>query len=79
LHNEDSREKSRSETLPVHLGSGQWAVVILRRKGNHDSWVKCATSEECYEIDILVILMVKRALGALLIIFTCDLRYNDYI
>jgi hypothetical protein len=45
-HSEDPRENPRSETLPVHLGSDQWGVAILRQKGNDDSWVKCATSAE---------------------------------
>jgi hypothetical protein len=35
----------RSETLLVHLGSDQWGVMILGQKGNHSSWVKCATSQ----------------------------------
>jgi hypothetical protein len=39
----------RSDTLPGHLGSGQWGVALSGQKGNHDSWVKCATSTECYE------------------------------
>jgi hypothetical protein len=30
-----------------HLGSGQWGVELLRYKGNHGSWVKCATFAEC--------------------------------
>jgi hypothetical protein len=65
LHSEDPREKPCSETLSDHLGSDQWAVAILGQKGNHNSWVKCATSAECYETDIPVVLMVKSGLGIL--------------
>jgi hypothetical protein len=35
------------------------------RKGNHGSWVKCATSAECYETDISAVLMVMSGLGIL--------------
>ena len=45
-HSEDPREKPCSVTLPVHLGSDQWGLALLGQKGNHDSWVKCATSTE---------------------------------
>jgi hypothetical protein len=31
---------------------------------NHGSWVKCATSAECYEIDISVVLAVMSDLGS---------------
>jgi hypothetical protein len=63
-HSDDSREKPHSETLPVHLISDQWGVTILVQKGNHDSWVKCATSIECYETDISAALTVKSELGS---------------
>jgi hypothetical protein len=63
-HIEDPREKPRSETLPVHLGSDQWGVVILGQKENHGSWVKCATSAECYETDISVVLAVLSGQGS---------------
>jgi hypothetical protein len=39
LHNEDSREKPRSETLASHLGS-EYGTCKLGLEGNHDSWVK---------------------------------------
>jgi hypothetical protein len=55
----------RNDTLPDHLGSDQWGVALLGQKGNHDSWVNCATSAECNEIDISVVLMVKSSLGIL--------------
>jgi hypothetical protein len=58
-HSEDPSEKPRSDTLPDHLGSDQWGVVLLVQKGNHILWVKCATSAKCYETDISVVLMVK--------------------
>jgi hypothetical protein len=32
-HSEDRREKPRSDTLPDHLGSGQWRVGLLGKKG----------------------------------------------
>jgi hypothetical protein len=31
---------------------------------NHDSWVKCATSVECYETNISVVLEVMSGLGS---------------
>jgi hypothetical protein len=49
------------------------------RKGNHGSWVKCATSAECYETDISTVLMVMSGLGILLIRDTYDLRYHGSI
>jgi hypothetical protein len=64
-HSEDPREKPRSDTLPDHLGSDQWGVALLGQKGNHGSWVKCATSVECYETNISVVLMVMSGLGIL--------------
>jgi hypothetical protein len=36
-----------SETLLGHLGSDQWRVMISGQNGDHDLWVKCATSVEC--------------------------------
>jgi hypothetical protein len=33
-------------------------------QGNHDSWVMCATSIECNETDIPVVLMVMSGLGS---------------
>jgi hypothetical protein len=33
-------------------------------RGNHGSWVKCATSAECYETDISVVLAVMSGLGS---------------
>jgi hypothetical protein len=36
--------------------------MVLEQKGNHDSWVKCATSAEGIETDISVVLMVKSGL-----------------
>jgi rhamnose utilization protein RhaD (predicted bifunctional aldolase and dehydrogenase) len=38
--------------------------MILGQKGNHGSCVKCATSEECYETNISVVLTVKSGLGS---------------
>jgi hypothetical protein len=35
-----------------------------RQKGNHGSWVKCATSAECYETDISAVLMVMSGQGS---------------
>jgi hypothetical protein len=40
----------RSDTLPGHLGSGQWGVALLGQRGNHGSWVKCATFAECQKL-----------------------------
>jgi hypothetical protein len=65
LHSEDPRENPRSDTLPDHLGSDQWGVALLGQKGNHGSWVKCATSAECYETDISAVLTVMSGLGIL--------------
>jgi hypothetical protein len=48
-----------------HLGSDQWGVALPGQKGNHDSWVKCATSAEGSETDISVVLTVKSSLGIL--------------
>jgi hypothetical protein len=39
LHIEDSREKPRSETLAIHLGS-EYGSDQPRLEGNCDSWVK---------------------------------------
>jgi hypothetical protein len=54
----------RSDTRPDHLGSGQWGVALLGQKENHYSWVKCATSAECYETDIPAVLTVMSGLGS---------------
>jgi hypothetical protein len=54
----ESLQRLRSDTLPGHLGSGQWGVALSMQKGDHDSWVKCATSAECYETDISAVLAV---------------------
>jgi hypothetical protein len=43
----ESLSRLRSETLLGHLGSDQWRVMIFGQNGNHDLWVKCATSAEC--------------------------------
>jgi hypothetical protein len=45
--------------------------VILGQKGDHGSWVMCATSAECYETDVSVVLTVKSGLGILF-----DYRYR---
>jgi hypothetical protein len=47
-----------------HLGSDQWRVMISGQNGNHGSWVKCATSAECYETVILAVLAVMRGQGS---------------
>jgi hypothetical protein len=39
LHNDDSREKPRSETLAIHLRS-KYMSDQPRLEGNDDSWVK---------------------------------------
>jgi hypothetical protein len=39
--------------------------VLLGQKGNHGSRVKFATSAECYEIDISVVLTIMSGLGIL--------------
>jgi hypothetical protein len=44
--------------------------MISGQKGNHDLWVKCATSAECYETDISVVLRVMSGQGSFI-----DLRY----
>jgi hypothetical protein len=53
-----------SDALPGHLGSGQWGVALSEQKGNHDLWVKCATSTECYETSILAVLAVMSSQGS---------------
>jgi hypothetical protein len=35
-----------------------------RQKGNHDSWVKCATSAECLKTDISAVLAVMSGQGS---------------
>jgi hypothetical protein len=39
LRNEDAREKPRSETLAIHLGS-EYRSDQPRLEGDRDSWVK---------------------------------------
>jgi hypothetical protein len=39
-------------------------LVEPEAKRNHGLWVKCATCAECYEIDILAVLMVMSGLGS---------------
>jgi hypothetical protein len=41
-----SLKRLRSETLLDHLSSDQWRVMISGQNGNHNLWVKCATSVE---------------------------------
>jgi hypothetical protein len=55
----------RRGTLPDHLGSGQWGVALLGQKGNHNSWVKRATSAKCQKTGISAVLTVKSSLGIL--------------
>jgi hypothetical protein len=38
--------------------------MISRQKGNHDLWVKCVTSAECYETDISGVLAVMSGQGS---------------
>jgi hypothetical protein len=38
--------------------------MIFGQKGNLDLWVKCATSAECYENDISVVLAVMSGQGS---------------
>jgi hypothetical protein len=45
-------------TLVVFKG-----LIGPRQKENHDSWVKCATSAECYETDISTVLAVMSGQG----------------
>jgi hypothetical protein len=46
-------------TLGVFKG-----LIGPRQKGNHGSWVKCATYAKCYETDISVVLAVMSDLGS---------------
>jgi hypothetical protein len=46
-------------TLVVFKG-----LIDPRQKRYHGSWVKCATSAECYETDISVVLTVMSGLGS---------------
>jgi hypothetical protein len=43
----------------VHLGN-----LTGGYRGNHGLWVKCATSAECYETDISVVLAVMSGQGS---------------
>jgi hypothetical protein len=47
-------------TLVVKIGS-----VQPRLERDHGSWIKCATSVECYETSILAVFTVKSILGIL--------------
>jgi hypothetical protein len=38
--------------------------MISEQKENHDLWVKCATSSECYETDISAVLVVMSGQGS---------------
>jgi hypothetical protein len=38
--------------------------MISGQNGNHGSWVKCATSVECYETDISTVLAVMSGQGS---------------
>jgi hypothetical protein len=38
--------------------------MISVQKGNHDLWVKCATSTECLKTDISAVLMVMSSQGS---------------
>jgi hypothetical protein len=38
--------------------------MISGQNGNHGSWVKCATSAECYEADISAVLVVMSGQGS---------------
>jgi hypothetical protein len=49
--------------MPVHLRSDQLGGMIPAQIGNHGSWVKFATSKECYETDISAMLTVMSGLG----------------
>jgi hypothetical protein len=44
--------------------------MISRQKGNHDLWLKYATSAECYETDISAVLTVMSGQGS-----SIDSRY----
>jgi hypothetical protein len=46
-------------TLAVFKG-----LIGPGKKRNHGSWVKCATSAECYETNISVVLTVMSGLGS---------------
>jgi hypothetical protein len=59
----ESLERLCSETLPIHLGSVQ-GFDRPEAKGNHGLWVKCATSAECYETYISVMLTVMSGQGS---------------
>jgi hypothetical protein len=48
-----------SFTLGVNKG-----LASLGQRGNHDLWVKCATSAECYETDISTMLAVMSGQGS---------------
>jgi hypothetical protein len=50
-----------------------------RQKGNHDSWVKCATSAEGMKLIYQPCSRLRVALGSSLIRDTDDPRYNGSI
>jgi hypothetical protein len=56
-------------TLMMMINDGDfnyvWGLALPGQKGNHDSWVKCATSAEGSETDISAVLTVKSSLGIL--------------
>jgi hypothetical protein len=65
--------------MPDHLGSGQWGLALLGQKGNHDSWVKCATSAEGMKLIYQSCSRLRAALGSSLIRDTDGSRYNGSI
>jgi hypothetical protein len=46
--------------------------MISGQNGNHDSWVKCATSTECYKLVYQSCSRLRAALGSSLIRRTLD-------
>jgi hypothetical protein len=60
------------DTLPGHLGSGQWGVALLGQRENHGLWVKCATSAECQKLVYQLCSRLRVALGSSLIRDTLD-------
>jgi hypothetical protein len=54
----------RSDTLLGHLSSGQWVVALLGHRGNHGSWVKCASSAECQKLVYQPCSWLRAALGS---------------
>jgi hypothetical protein len=69
-----------SDTLPGHLGSGQWRLALSRHNGNHSLWVKCVTSAECYKLIYQSCSRLRAALGSSLIrrtLVTFTMMIND--